>query len=85
MSSDAAYEAGYDDGLDDGFAEARRRISEPMIVHDARGTHTYRDQGYSPPHAAHLFVCDEHGCRQIGRTDEHAALYESAHYPTEEP
>jgi hypothetical protein len=44
-----------------------------QVVIDKDGTHTFRDQGYSPPHFAHLYVCDEHGCRTIARTDEFKA------------
>lgn len=44
-----------------------------MVVIDTKGTHTCHDQGYSPQHCAHLFVCAEHGCHKIALRDEFIA------------
>lgn len=49
-----------------------------QVVHDRQGTHTYRDQGYSAQHSAHLLVCEEHGCRMIANTDENKARRQGA-------
>lgn len=56
-----------------------------QVVHDRQGTHTYRDQGYSAQHSAHLLVCEEHGCRMIANTDENKVRRRGGKVPTGVP